>query len=232
MKNKHLLLLLPAVLVWGQSCYRDQGSFVEYVIPVGPFNGLHSDGPANVFLTQGPIFEVVISGNQEAVDRYTFEVSNGKLCIYHQGGGWGRSPEIFIIMPDLKHLESRGSGDIVSRNQFVRRGDMRIELRSSGDIDLAIDVDDIDVEHSGSGYVYLEGDVDHQNVDLNASGEYRAFNLASNHCKIRLDGSGNAEVYVYNNLQAILRGSGNLFYRGFPSIDVRGNGSGEIYDAN
>ncbi len=232
MKNKHLLLLLPAVLVWGQSCYRDQGSFVEYVIPVGPFNGLHSDGPANVFLTQGPIFEVVISGNQEAVDRYTFEVSNGKLCIDHQGGGWGRSPEIFIIMPDLKHLESRGSGDIVSRNQFVRRGDMRIELRSSGDIDLAIDVDDIDVEHSGSGYVYLEGDVDHQNVDLNASGEYRAFNLASNHCKIRLDGSGNAEVYVYNNLQAILRGSGNLFYRGFPSIDVRGNGSGEIYDAN
>lgn len=232
MKNNYLLLVLLATLFWGSGCYRDQGSFVEYVIPVGNFDGLHTDGPANVFLTQGPLYEVVISGNQEAVDRYTFEVRNGKLCIDHQGGGWGRSPEIFIIMPDLKHVESRGSGDVVSRNKFVRRGDLRIELRSSGDIDLAIDVNDITVENSGSGYVYLEGDVDLQDVDLNASGDYRAFNLASNRCKIRLDGSGNAEVYVYSNLQAVLRGSGNLFYRGFPSIQVRGNGSGEVYDAN
>lgn len=232
MKNTVLLGLLLTTLVLGPGCDRDQGSFVEYVIPVSNFDGLHTDGPADVFLTQGPFYEVVIAGNQEAVDRYTFEVRNRKLCIEHQGGSWGRQPEIYITLPDLYHVESRGSGDLVSRNKFVRRGDMRFELRSSGDLDLAIDVDDIDVELSGSGYLYLEGEVDRQEVDVNSSGEYRAFNLASRECKIKLDGSGAAEVHVYDYLHAIIRGSGNLFYRGFPAIDVRGNGSGEIYDAN
>lgn len=232
MKKISLLVLLFVALAVAPGCYRDQGPFVEYSIPVSNFDALHTDGPADVFVTQGPYYEVFISGGQEAVDQYSFEVRNGKLCIDHRGGGWGRSPEIFVTAPDIRHLESRGSGDLVSRNQIIRRGDLRIELRSSGNVDLAIDVDDVDVEISGSGYLYLEGDVDRQDVDINSSGEYRAFNLASNECKIRVDGSGVAEVYVYDYLQAIIRGSGNLFYRGFPFIDFRGNGSGEIFDAN
>ena len=109
---------------------------------------------------------------------------------------------------------------------------MNIFLSGSGELDFAIDTDDLDVELTGSGDIYLEGDIRTLNADVSGSGWLRAFELITDLADIRIEGSGSAEVTVLTDLDVFISGSGDVLYKGSPFINAQIPGSGAVIDAN
>ena len=65
-------------------------------------------------------------------------------------------------------------------------------------------------------------------VRISSSGKYRARDLASDEAKVRLNSAGSATIWVSDRLIATLSSSGDLRYRGSPTVDATTNSSGNV----
>ena len=118
---------------------------------------------------------------------------------------------IFITLPDFDLINISGSGEIISET-FLNVDDIDLTISGSGDIDLGIEADDIKSSISGSGNILLEGTADEIDFRISGSGDYGAFNLDSNRAYIEIIGSGDAEVYVGEQLDVKISGSVDVMY--------------------
>ena len=65
------------------------------------------------------------------------------------------------------------------------------------------------------------------------TGDVSGFNVSADTCRVTIDGTGDVEVTARDVLIVDRRGTGSLFYRGSPEIEIiRDEGTGEIVDAN
>jgi hypothetical protein len=72
------------------------------------------------------------------------------------------------------------------------------------------------------------GQVKTQEVTISSSGKYTAQDLASDEADVRLNSSGSATIWVQNTLKANLSSSGDLRYRGHPTVDATTTSSGDV----
>lgn len=216
----------------GNSCIRGSGPSVVETLDLNEFDGIGLRISANVFITQGPIFEVRAEGQANVIRELELDVRNGfweidfDRCIRNED-----DLRIFITMPNITELQISGSGDIFGENIFIV-DDVDLRISGSGDMDLALEGDDINTIISGSGDMRLEGIADDISIQISGSGDVFAFGLAGSSADIDIRGSGDAEVFVSSALDVRISGSGDVFYKGDPIIDSRINGSGEIINAN
>ena len=213
-------------------CVHGNGPIVsqEFILP--QIYGIVVSLPANVFITQGPEQEIIVEGEENILDEIDLNIRNGiwevetRRCVRDV-----YQLQIFITLPMIEELSILGSGSIVSEN-LLDVEDLFLSIPGSGHIDLAVDADDIDAEIPGSGNIYLEGVADKVDLNITGSGDYKAYNLDSNDSDIRISGSGNAWVRVFDYLRVRISGSGTVRYRGYPDVDVSITGSGRVVDDN
>ncbi len=216
----------------GTNCIRGSGSNVVEVLNMNEFDGLSLKTSVNVFITQGPVFEVRAEGQANVIRELELDVRNGfweiefDRCIRNMDDF-----SIYITMPNIRDLQISGSGDIYGENIFIT-DDINLRISGSGDMDLALDSDDINTTISGSGDMRLEGTADDLVVNITGSGDLFAFDLVCSSADIEIRGSGDAEVFVDDVLDVRITGSGDVFYKGDPSVDTRITGSGDVIDAN
>ena len=214
------------------SCIRANGPTVTEVLNIDQFDGIDLQIPADVFITQGPNFEVRVEGQENAIEQLDRDVRNGfweiefDRCMRNLDDF-----RIFITMPDITELFISGSGTILGENIFVT-GDINLGISGSGSIDVGLEADDIDSRISGSGDIRLEGVADDVRHRTSASGELFAFDLECSTSDVSISGSGSAEVFVQDDLTVRISGSGDVFYKGRPSLNVSVSGSGRVIDAN
>jgi hypothetical protein len=124
-------------------------------------------------------------------------------------------------------VSNAGSVDISS----LQAGYLSVISNGSGDILLSrLTADRLEVEINSSGSIRIaEGAVGEQTVVLNDSGRYEAGGLSSRDAQVTVNGSGDATLWVTDDLQATLNGSGAIYYYG-PLQPLRQvfNSSGEI----
>lgn len=213
-------------------CERGRGPIVSQTINMPFFDGIDMQIPGNVYLRQGPQFEVVVEGYGNLIDRLETRVRNdiweinlGRCSVFPD------YLDIYITIPDIRFIKVSSSAKVVSENVLITN-DIDLVIDGSGDIDLALDVDDVFASMNGSGDIYLEGRGDELFYEIRGSGDLRSFNCAFNEGRVRIDGSGDAEVFISVFLDVVIRGSGDVFYRGNPNINGDIIGSGSIINAN
>lgn len=109
-----------------------------------------------------------------------------------------------MFVPEISELECIGSSLIYGESFFTQNRNIAILLSGSGELDFAIDTDDLDLELTGSGYVYLEGNVQTLDADISGSGWLRSFSVESELSDVRIEGSGSAEVQVETDLDVFI----------------------------
>jgi hypothetical protein len=215
-----------------QTCIRGEGGIISEELDIAPFTGIDLQIDADVFLTQGDEFSVVAEGQFNIIRELDYRVRNGiwdidlDRCVRRMD-----DLRIYITLPEITYLEISSSGNIYGENNFDVE-DVLLEIDGSGDMDLALDADDIDAVIEGSGNIQLEGTANDIFLRLEGSGLFRAFGLACRCANIRVDGSGDAEVTVAEELRVRILGSGDVLYKGNPVVDADINGSGRVIDAN
>ena len=213
-------------------CVNGSGPVVEQTIDLPDFTGVELSMSGSVFIKQGPVQEVVIEAQQNIIDEIERDVRNGVWEIETDGCVRDVNTfRVFITMPDISFLKISGSGEMVSEN-VLQVGDIEMNVSGSGDMDIALEADDIQSKISGSGAIRMEGIADEIDLEISGSGDYRAFNLESRIAFVEIRGSGDAEVFVTDELNVKISGSGDVRYKGNPSLNVEISGSGEVIDAN
>lgn len=224
-------ILLIAVVVGFISCQDETGiREIELSLETLPFDRIRLETSSDIRIIQSNEYKVVLKGRENDVDDVAVNVINDRLTIeehHHQ-----QEIEIKIYVPEISQLQSIGSSLVYGESYFSQDRNMDISLEGSGEIDFAIETDDVDVELIGSGYIYLEGYVQSMDADIEGSGWVRSFDLESDLCDVRIEGSGSAEVFANDDLDVFITGSGNVYFKGHPFVNAYITGSGSVIDAN
>ena len=120
-----------------------------------------------------------------------------------------------------------GSGDVAMQEVIAKTADLSID--GSGNLTMKnVIVDALSTKIDGSGDSTLSGEVNHQTIAIHGSGSYDAGNLQSQVTTVKVIGSGDSNVWVTDELDITITGSGNIVYRGKPAVTKMITGSGDI----
>lgn len=214
------------------SCERGQGPTITRVLELDSFSGIDLKISGNVVIKQGPEQFVEVEGQENIIELLKLNVSNDTWDIRFEDCVRNHEDLTFYItLPQIGYLSISGSGR-VEGDGLLTGDDLNLRISGSGDIDLELDYTQVDATISGSGDIKLEGDCQEFELDITGSGDYHAFELESQVGDIEINGSGNAEVFVHDNLDVRITGSGDVYYIGNPLLDIHITGSGKVKDAN
>jgi len=131
-----------------------------------------------------------------------------------------------LTVPTLESIVVNGAGDIVST---VSGGDLTIEIRGTGDIDVAgIDAGAVEVRIDGSGDVELAGTADSLEIAIDGTGHVNADGLEVTDAVVQISGAGDARLHVTGTLRAELSGVGSVRHRGGARVESEISGLGDV----
>jgi hypothetical protein len=201
---------------------------IELDLETDPFYDIRLETSSPVSIYQSDEHRVVIRGRENDVNDVQVNVRNELLTIEEDHHA---DLVIEIYVSDLSSISNIGSSLVYGEDIFYAHN-FWISQIGSGEIDFAVETDDLFVTQLGSGYIYVEGNTQTFDASIAGSGWLRSFNLESEFSDIRIEASGSAEVNVFTDLDVFINGSGDLYYKGHPSINAVITGSGSVIDAN
>jgi uncharacterized lipoprotein YajG len=197
---------LPNVL----NITRGSGNVTSETREISGVTSVDSTGAADVDITFGEAESVVVEAEDNIVPLIETEVEGGRLVIGTKSNTSYSNKKPVTVHVTLKSLEVvslSGSGSITVQN-FLG--------------------DALKVDLSGSGDINVSGTADSADLTLGGSGKINGEQFKADSVKVSVDGSGDARVYVSEQLEADVSGSGSIRYSGNPkqvSKNVIGSGS-------
>lgn len=242
MRSKRLLInavIITLAIVSLNSCFLEGSGVFDRITGEGPevskeiniprIHGIVIKNSANVILRQGDDQKLEVKAQRNIIENIRTEVSNGILYVGSRRPVWKTKPiQMNLRLSDLNIVKISGSGKISMANTFTDVDDLEVNLSGSGNIDLSVEAREIYCNISGSGSINLEGKAREGEYVISGSGSIHATDLKLKKAYARVSGSGGIHLDVKDDLEARITGSGNIYYQGNPSIDKRITGSGNI----
>jgi hypothetical protein len=184
-------------------------------------------GLGSIQLVQGEQPGVTVQADANLLPYLETKVERDQLKLGIADGVCIRQSEVgvnyFVTVKDLDLLHIIGVGDVQLDRLDVKT--LRIQLDGSAHIAMsALQVGLLETLFNGTGAIELAGNVDSQFVNLNGIGQYQAGDLISNSAHIKLNGTGNVEVWTIDNLQVEMNGIGTVSYFGDPELSTSTSG--------
>ncbi|UII32454.1 DUF2807 domain-containing protein [Fulvivirga ulvae] len=212
-------------------CERGRGSIRTTTRDLPSFTGISNSMNADIYIRKGNNFEVSVQSNHNIVNDILTDVSGEQLYIETRKCLKDHNTTITVTTPSLRSIANFGSGSIHSADIWVTNN-MKLSISGSGEVEMPVDCDDLDVTLTGSGRFELSGYTEHLRSVISGSGNVNAFALHTSTCNVTISGSGDSFLHVDETLTGTISGSGNVYYRGFPAIDVAVSGSGRVINRN
>jgi len=230
------VLILSAALIAGCTqfapCIGGSGNVVSETRTVEPFHSVDLATIGTVYLTQGAPASIQIEAEDNILPLMQTEVTDGVLTIDNEQCIRSTQPVIIRVTTDeVRGISVSGSGSVISENE-IRSENLETGVSGSGSIDLRVNTTEIASTISGSGSTLLRGKATNHTTVVDGSGRVAAFDLETNHSKVTIEGSGIAEVFATDDLDAVISGSGMILYKGNPAhLTQEVTGSGGVVHA-
>ncbi len=206
-----------------------EGSVVSKEIDIPRVKGIVIRNSANVSLKQGDSQRLKIDAQRNIIENLKTEVSNGILYIGNKRPVRRTKPiEVKLTLSELSLVRISGSGNIKTIDKFPDIDDIEVNISGSGNINLRIEARKVYSKIGGSGSITLDGKTREGEFIITGSGSINAYDLELKKAFARISGSGGIYIDVEDNLEARVTGSGSINYRGNPKIEKRITGSGSV----
>lgn len=255
-KRKSILLttlsLLTLILAaCGLNTVRGSGGVVEETRAVSDVTSVELATIGTLHIEVGSSERLVIEAQDNLMEYIETAVLNGELRIGTAEDvslNPTRSIRYYLTVTSLDSIEISSVGDIEAPDLVAER--FSITITSTGDLTMEdLEAESVTVDISSTGNVRIGelnantlevdiestgnldiagGEVKTQTISIGSSGKYNAEDLASDEADARLSSTGSATIWVRDHLKARLSSSGDLRYRGDPTVDVTTNSSGDI----
>jgi len=180
------------------------------VRPVAAFTAIRlSDVGARVVIVRTGTESLEVTADDNLLPLFTSEVKDGTLhlSVAKDKSVSGKRPVFKVTVSDLQQLGVSGSGTVDATGLAGEALAMSI---------------------AGSGEITAAGRVEDLSISISGSGSCSAVGLHAKRAKVAVRGSGDATVNAQDELEAIVAGSGSIWYVGSPKIESSISGSGEI----
>lgn len=195
------------------------------------FKGIETHGSFDLYVSSGAANSVKIEAEENLLPYIETYMDGDILMIDTKDGFWlrpKRSVKIFVTAPDYYKIKSEGSGNIIGENKIVGTGKLDLGVSGSADIKMEVDAPEIDADLTGSGNLIINGQTKVFHSSVSGSGNIRAYDLKAEDTKVRIAGSGNADVYASVSLDVSVAGSGDVRYKGDAKVSSNIAGSGNV----
>lgn len=219
---------------------KSNGKLVTKEERVKDFKAVVLKVPATLFIQQTGKEGLEIEAEESQIGKLSIKVEGGVLEIGIEKNGdwrgmfWGtnitpteKPITLFLTVKELNSIILDGAGDITTEG-LIKSDKMEIKLSGSGTVHFDLNGKELTSTISGTGALFLTGDVDEQDLKISGSGKYEADDLKSKDAKIKISGSGDVVVHVKEKLSVDISGSGNVSYQGRPKIKQNISGSGVV----
>jgi hypothetical protein len=244
-------LVLSACSIGDVRTVRGSGDVVEETRAVSGVTGVNLATIGHLTIEVGDTESFRIEAEDNLMEYLETEVRSGKLRIGTQDkvNLHNTKPvNYYLTVTDLDTIEISSSGDIeapdleaerfsitIASSGNLEMGDfegdaLTVKISSSGDVTMGmLNANTLMVDIDSTGNLDIAGgEVKTQNITISSSGKYRAQDLASDEADVRLNSTGSATIWVQDHLKANLSSSGDLRYRGNPTVDETTNSSGDV----
>jgi Putative auto-transporter adhesin, head GIN domain len=198
---------------WGtrwspQHVVRGSGIEATQSRDVPRFAALEVTGASEVTVRVGPAQSVVVTADDNLIERITTDVERGTLVLGTTGSFTTVRPmTVEVTTPTLDAVALTGSGVLSVED---------------------VNADQLAVRMPGSGVLTITGTTEQLDVTLAGSGDVRLEQLVARDVVALLSGSGRLQVHAARSLDAAVSGAGVIVYRGDPPVvmqEVSGVGS-------
>jgi hypothetical protein len=230
-----LVLLSVASLAFAQT--------TKKTLELAEFQSIYNNSNYTVYVKQTNKQEVTVEALTEIYSLTEIKVENGVLMINVERKPdnpnksiWSKIDDIklnptmkvYVSVKNVNELMVNGAGKIISENS-LSSDNLVIGVSGSGSIDLDVKGKTMRTELSGSGNAVLKGYASYNDILMSGSGTLNAFNLELESAKVKVSGSGVAEVNVTNSLDASVVGSGSVKHKGnTKTVSKKQYGSGIV----
>jgi hypothetical protein len=230
-----LLLLSAASIAFAQA--------TKKTLDLPEFKSIYVNSNYTVYLKQTNKQEVTVETLPEIAELTKIFVENGVLMINVERKPDNPNKSIWAKIDDIKlnptmkvtvsvkninELQVNGGGKIISENS-IASDYLSLAVSGSGSMDLDIKGNNIKTEISGSGSIAIKGYASSNDIFISGSGSFKAFTCDLENAKIKMSGSGSAELTVTNNLEATVLGSGTIKHKGnTKTVTKKVYGSGAV----
>jgi len=210
-------------------CKKGEGNVISKKTELAAFSGIDIDGQAQVYIEQGNIPSIEISIDSNLYQYIHAEVAGNKLKIYEKKCIESLTDfKVKIITNNFSELLVDGSVKVKSDSLF-KLDKLFIRNDGSGDIQMNIDVNDLEIETNASGSVTLIGRALDTELKISGAGSVDAYELQTKNAVVNVSDAGSGKLYVTEKFEGSVSGSGNIKYRGNPKkVNTNITGSGTI----
>ncbi len=229
------LIILAMGLLLLCSCYRQDdgchgdgvvgsGRLVEEFRNVSYFDGVQVLGSCKLFFQKGPQ-SLRLVGEDNILSIIDTHVEGSTLVI---DSDRSYSSDIgvtaYVSMESIREFAIHGAGKIVGEEDFTT-DELILEIIGAGKIELSVTAQSISSRIAGAGSISLEGSADFHAVEITGAGEIDAYDLETKTYDITINGAGACRIFVTQELDVVIAGSGVVYYKGNPSV-IRSSISG------
>ena len=198
-------------------------------ITVSQFDKIHSSGSAVVRYHKSHENKVVLTADSNLLE-YVEIVTKGSTLNIGKKRGYSVSFTrwtVDVYSPALTGISISGSGRF-SSTEKITANRFTSSVSGSGRIEGAIESENFTADISGSGRITVSGNSNISDITISGSGRFNGTNFPVRRATVRVSGSGNADIWATDNLNANVSGSGSIRYRGNPIVISIVTGSGQV----
>lgn len=192
------------------------------------FKGIYVNSNYTVYLKQTNKQEVTVEALTEIFSVTDIKVENGILMINVERKPdnpnkslWAKIDDIklnptmklYVSVKNVNDLQVNGGGKILSENS-ISADYVTLGVSGNGSMDVDIKGNTIKAEVSGSGSMTLRGYGTSLDALVSGSGTINGFNCPVETAKIKVSGTGSAQLNVSSNIDAVVLGSGQIKHKG------------------
>ncbi len=229
-----LLITFNTQAQWGSNTVKGDGNVITQTIKTSDYDAISVGGIYYVTLVSGVEGSITIKGEENLLEKTIIEVNNNKLEIKTEKNtnlspSSGKRIEVSIPVREISAVSLAGSGKIATLDLNLKSTSMQVSLAGSGDIKLSLETKDLEAKLAGSGEMELIGKATSLKSNVAGSGDINLENLITKKADVAVAGSGNININCTDELKARISGSGNIVYKGNPTVkDTKTAGSGKI----
>lgn len=154
-------------------CFKPTGANEVRIREVSDFRYIIVKDKIDLYLTQGPNFEVKIEAGRNLFMNIRTTVSSGTLTIENINKcNFVRSPKkkitAYVTLPYLRVVRNAGTGTVYFNNQFTQDS-LDVRIANSGDVHFNVNVNYFATSTHGNGDLYGKGKVNYSNHYTNGT---------------------------------------------------------------
>jgi hypothetical protein len=237
--KKWFFILMVIALVFTCSCrnsfYDDDsvygsGVVVEEIREVDSFHSVDILGSCDLYFVKGATQELRVITEDNILPLILTWVRYDGTLIIESKGSYTSSVgiKVYVSMVEIRRFAISGSGSIIGESPFSPQ-ELHLMIAGSGSMHMNFRAQKVWSSIVGSGNIHLAGKAEYHNVTIAGSGSLEALDFLVSCYDIQIPGSGECRIHVEDVLNVVIAGSGNVYYKGFPSVvNTTIVGSGDV----